>query len=77
MASETSNEGLSKRPTPPDEFRVFSTTEASPRRADARPGCAHPRNDRRCRNIEAVNATKYCQGVQKTKSRFERREREQ
>ena len=36
---------------------------ASPRGASARLGSAHARNYRGCRQIEAVNATQYCQGV--------------
>ena len=36
---------------------IRGTGGASPRRADARLGSAHARNDRGCRRIEAVNAT--------------------
>ena len=40
-----------------------NTTGDSPRRADARLGSAHAPSYRECRQIEAVNATQYCQGV--------------
>ena len=42
---------------------IYIYKGASPRGASARLGSAHARNYRGCRQIEAVNATQYCQGV--------------
>ena len=48
----------------------YITRGDSPRRAGAGLGSVHARNYRGCRQIEAVNATQYCQGVPSNKSRL-------